>query len=320
MLSGIRSISRRSFLHTTMKVGYGACIPGSFLVNRFGEQEPVIDIHQHLHYHGRTDDDLLRHQANMGVTTSILLPAGSPVNRASTNFGASNGLEAQVSGNEEACAFAGKHPGKFLFGTAEVPDLSTAHRTIRKYLERGASLIGELKFAVDCDSRHMHKIYALAAAFNVPVLMHWQHGRFNFGFDRFHKILEKYPDVVFIGHAQTWWTGVDKNYSTPDNLYPTGAWVSGGITDRLLADYPNMYGDLSAGSGLNFFTRDEEQASMFINRHQHKLLFGSDCEDVSGMSPVCQGAETIRMIRKLAGSRMVERKLLYENAKALFRL
>ena len=32
------------------------------------------------------------------------------------------------------------------------------------------------------------------------------------------------------------------------------------ITDRLLSDYPNMYGDMSAGSGLNALLRDEEHA------------------------------------------------------------
>ncbi len=311
--------SRRKFLQTTAALGYGVCVSGFAAANSF-EEEPIIDIHQHLHYHGRSDDDLIRHQASMGVTTSILLPAGTPVNRASTNFGASNWLEAQVSGNEQAFGFSQKNPGRFLFGVSEVPDLDNAHKTIRGYLEKGACIIGELKFAVDCNSSYMHKIYELAAVFNVPVLMHWQFERFNFGFDRFHKILKKYPSVNFIGHAQTWWAQVDKNYTNPRNLYPEGPWTSGGITDRLLADYHNIYADMSAGSGLNFLTRDEAQAASFIERHQDKLMFGSDCEDVSGVSPSCGGAETIRRIRKLATGKKTERKLLYENAKRVFRL
>ena len=55
-----------------------------------------------------------------------------------------------------------------------------------------------------------------------------------------------------------------------------------GYTDRLLSDYPNMYGDLSAGSGLNALTRDEDFARDFLIRHRDRLLFGSDCNDRDG--------------------------------------
>src|SRR5438132_559531 len=39
--------------------------------------EPIIDIHQHTTYSGRSDDDLVAHQQTMGVTKTVLLPAGS---------------------------------------------------------------------------------------------------------------------------------------------------------------------------------------------------------------------------------------------------
>jgi hypothetical protein len=32
-------------------------------------------------------------------------------------------------------------------------------------------------------------------------------------------------------------------------MYPKTPVTPGGITDRLLSDYPNMFGDMSAGSG-----------------------------------------------------------------------
>ena len=90
-------------------------------------------------------------------------------------------------------------------------------------------------------------------------------------------------------------------------------------TDRLLTDYPNMYGDLSAGSGLNALNRDENFSRDFLERHQDKLLYGSDCNDVIGRGPGCQGAQTIAAVRRLAPSKSIERKLLYENAKKMFR-
>ena len=49
--------------------------------------DPIIDIHQHTHYHGRTDLQMLAHQRAMGITTTILLPAGRVIERPSTHSG-----------------------------------------------------------------------------------------------------------------------------------------------------------------------------------------------------------------------------------------
>jgi len=195
-----------------------------------------------------------------------------------------------------------------------------AVQEIEKYLKLGAPVIGELKFNVECDSPEMQKIYELAQAYEVPVIMHWQHKMFNWGFERFHKMLEKYPRVNFIGHAQTWWANIDKNHADQNILYPKTKVTPGGITDRLLQDYPNMYADMSAGSGLGALTRDEDHAREFLKRHQDKLIYGSDCPDIAGAGEACLGAQMIAAIRRLAPSKKIERKLLYENARTLFKV
>jgi predicted TIM-barrel fold metal-dependent hydrolase len=188
-------------------------------------------------------------------------------------------------------------------------------------LKLGAVIIGELKFGVECDSPEIQKIYQLAQVYEVPVIMHWQYKTYNYGFERFYKMLEKYPKVNFIGHAQTWWANIDKNHTDQAALYPTGPVTAGGITARYLSDYPNMYGDLSAGSGLNALKRDEGQARLFLEKYQDKLLFGSDCADHTGIANEgCTGAEDIAEVRKLSPSKTIERKLLYENAKKMFHL
>jgi predicted TIM-barrel fold metal-dependent hydrolase len=125
--------------------------------------------------------------------------------------------------------------------------------------------------------------------------------------------------VNFIGHAQTVWGNIDKNNTEQTNLYPKGPVTPGGLTDVMLAKYPNFYADMSAGSGLNAMTRDEEHARGFMDRHQDKLLYGSDCADSEGKGSTCSGAMMIAAIRRLAPSKAVERKLLYENSKRLFR-
>ena len=317
--------SRRKFIVKSSLAGLGL---GTVLKHSplFGgthtpeETEPIIDIHQHTDYSGRTDEQLITHQRAMGITTTILLPAGRPLSYGSTYYGVSNGLQAKTTGNEACQRIAKQYPKEFIAGANEVPDFPEAVTEIEKYLKLGAPIIGEQKFGIECDSAEMQKIYALAQEYQVPVLMHWQYGMYNRGFERFHKMLEKYPKVNFIGHAQTFWANIDKDHKDQNVLYPKTKVSQGGLTDRLLSDYPNMYGDVSAGSGLNSIMRDEDHARGFLERHQDKLLFGSDCSDSVGHGSSCQGSQTIAAIRRLSSSKKVERKILYENAKKLLRL
>ena len=123
----------------------------------------------------------------------------------------------------------------------------------------------------------------------------------------------------FIGHAQAWWGNIDKNHDPKQN-YPLGKVTPGGHTDRYLTEYANMFGDLSAGSGLNALLRDEDHTRAFLARHQNKLLYGSDCADALGRGPGCSGGRTLAAVRRLAANKAIERKLLYENSRKMFKL
>ena len=221
-----------------------------------------------------------------------------------------------------ALEFIDRGPAEVATADRRPPDtdLPEARAEMEKYFKLGARGIGEQKFGVDCDSVYIGQVAELAQDYGVPVLLHFQHEMYNLHIERFHKILEKFPKVNFIGHAQTWWANIDKNHADQTVLYPKGKVTPGGITDRLLSDYPNMFGDCSAGSGLNALTRDEEFTPAFLKRHQNKLVFGSDCEDAMGSGPKCQGAQIIAAIRRFAPGKAIERKILYENAKKLLKL
>ena len=315
----MNNLSRRGFLVSSLSAGAAALT--SVTSADDAPAEPIIDIHQHTNYRDRSSAQLIAHQRAMGVTQTILLPAGTSVKRPSTGDGIHNGLGGVgAGGNETVLTMSRQYPKEFFFGANEVTDLSEARTEIAKYLDLGAIIIGEQKFGLDCDSEASQALYALAAEYRVPILIHFQHGTYNLGFERFSKMLEKYPKTNFIGHAQTWWANIDKNHTDQKVLYPKGKVTAGGLTDRYLADYPNMFADMSAGSGLNALTRDEDHAREFLDRHQAKILFGSDCDDRVGAGPACQGSQTIAAIRKLAPNKAVERKIFYENAKKLFRM
>jgi uncharacterized protein len=270
--------------------------------------ERIIDIHQHTNYAGRSNAALIAHQRTMGIGRTVLLPAGSRY-----------GLDAHAGGNDSVLTLAREHPADFVFFANELPDIPETRPVLEKYLAAGAIGIGEQKFAVECDSPAMQRIAAIAREFKVPVLMHFQHGAYNTGIERFHKMLEKFPEVNFIGHAQTWWGNIDREHH-PEVMYPKTPVVPGGITDRLLADYPNIFGDLSAGSGLNSLTRDEDHARRFLARHQDKLMYGSDCDDTAGAGHACSGAQTLAALRRLTPDREALHKILYANASRILKI
>lgn len=294
-------LSRRAFITAAAATSCAHLLPPTTAA------EPIIDIHQHTHYWGRDDAGLILHQQNLGATKTVLLPGGS-----------FDGLEGYIYSNESCLALVKAHPNKFVFFANETTHAPTARATIEKYLKLGAIGIGEQKFRVESDSLHVQRIAELAQEYNVPVLLHFQYGKFNTQFANFHKILEKYPKVNFIAHAQTWWGNIDRQHDQSE-LYPKGPVTPGGLSDRWLRDYPNMFGDLSAGSGLNAFTRDEAHARGFFERHQDKLLYGSDCQDIDTKVKECCGSRMIELIRRLA-TPAVQRKLLYENAQRVLKL
>jgi len=295
-------MTRREFLFSTASASL------AFASGAQPAPEPVIDIHQHTDYSGRTDEQLIAHQRKMGVTHTILLPAGRFF-----------GLEASCSGNDRVMEVARKFPNEFSFFANEVPYLSDAADIIRTTLAAGAIGIGEQKFMLDADSRAIVMVAELAQEFGVPVLLHFQFGRYNMGYEHFPHILERFPKVTFIGHAQTFWANIDAA-ADQKVLYPKGPVKPGGLTDRFLREYPNFYGDLSAGSGLNAFTRDEDHARGFIERHQDKLMYGSDCNDAVGEGDKCSGAQMLAAVRRLSPSKEIERKLLFENARRVLKL
>ena len=244
----------------------------------------------------------------MGIDLTVLLPAGSRL-----------GLDARAGRNESVVSLVERFPAEFTYFANELPDIAETRAVLEKYLRGGAKGIGEQKFPVACDSQAMQLVYSIAREFDVPVLLHFQHDRYNTGIERFHAMVERFPTVNFIGHAQTWWGNIDRNHDQ-SVMYPKTPVEPGGITDRLLSEYPNVYGDLSAGSGLNSMLRDEDHARGFLARHQDRLLWASDCNDSVGKGTDCIGSKGLASVRRLAPDSDAIAKILAGNAARILKL
>jgi uncharacterized protein len=293
-------MKRRQFL--------AAAAAGAVVQPAFGDSPwggPVLDIHLHPRSGDATET---QHLEGTGCTRAVLLP----------------GLN-----SEEHCReVMAREPERYIRFTNADPASPDAVERLRAGLKGGAAGIGELKFAGALDAPEVLRIYELAADAGVPVLIHFQENSSFSGFDRLPAIVKRYPKTRFIGHANSWWANIS---SANDNKsgYPEGRIQPGGLTDRLLADYPNVFGDLSANSGRNALARDPDFSAAFLERHRAKLMFGSDCgcKDGHGAGQVqggalkgkCTAQETLALLKKLASPALF-RQIVYENGKQYYRL
>jgi len=247
----------------TVLVSLGAVVAASPLRAQEAPQwsSPVIDMHFHIR---RTPELNIAHQRGAGVTAANVL--------------------ARTDDAAAVTALQAQNPALFpsWFGSTDVakPD---AKQLLTQAVKSGAKGFGELKFPVAADGPEMRRVYDLAAELNVPVLIHFQEigqpaapGGYNTGIKRFAAILRANPKTKFIGHADAFWANISADYHEQE-AYPTGPIVPGGVSDKLLADYPNLFADTSANSANNALSRDPAFTTDFLKRHQDKLHFGSDC-------------------------------------------
>jgi predicted TIM-barrel fold metal-dependent hydrolase len=279
----------------------------------------VID----MHYHTRAAlGQNIAHQKGAGITAASLLTQYDLI-----------GTAAELRAQNPAM-----FPSWFVSDDITKPE---AQARLTAAVKSGAKGLGEIKFQVEADGPEMRRVYALAADLGVPVLIHFQESippggaSFNTGVKRFAAMLKAFPKTKFIGHANAFWANVSADFAEQAQ-YPTGPIVPGGITDKLLSDYPNLYGDLSANSANNALSRDAAFTADFLKRHQDKLHFGSDCSCLDGRGTTagrggananlpertrgkCLARENLRL---LAASTTPEifRKLVWTNAHRLIGL
>jgi predicted TIM-barrel fold metal-dependent hydrolase len=283
----------------------------------------MIDFHQHIGGHGRTVEHLLAHQDAHGVRQSVVLPIDRSL---STGDDRTGHMPTEI-----ALAAARQYPQRALPFCHVDPRHPDALDQVRRYREAGALGYGEHKLRLPCDLPAAMAIYRLCGALGLPVLLHFEYVNYNYNFEDFETVLRACPDTVFVGHAQAWWANVSAAVPHPSDSdftnYPTGPVVRGGLADRWLAGYPNLYADLSAGSGLGGITRDPGFARDFVNRHRLKLLWATDCPCRDGQGDLgngrtrdCFAARSLPVLRDLAADQDTYQDIVDRNARRLLKL
>ena len=306
-------MNRREFLETVAAAAVVPALGRQDPANEWGS--PVFDLHFHLRPQPAAN---IAHLNGAGVAKANLLTRGDAVDRVK--------------------ALHATAPGRFTwFSTYDVTQRD-AEEALTRAVKSGAQGFGEMKFHVAADGPELRRMYALAADLHVPILIHFQEvdhapneGTWATGFaNTFESVLKAYPRTTFIGHADAFWANVSADYHN-EAVYPPGAIKRGGVTDRWLGDYANLFGDLSAVSGHNAMARDPEFAADFLKRHQDKLLFGSDCSCSDGhgagysnpaaphMAGKCVARETLSVLKR-STSPAIFQKIVWGNVHRLLRI
>lgn len=266
--------NRRTFLATTAAATLSSSLlrPKSALGATPDEAPPnqrKIDCHLHINHFDRSIEDTIKHMDATGTQKAFVLPLetgeGGVLLRAETVLHAWH-----------------QYPDRVIpFCQTDIRRDDVLQR-VRAYHLLGCRGIGEQKEHLPLNDKRVEAIIALCDELNWPITIHFQDGAngYNQGLaEHLETYLKRYRQVRIIGHAQTWWANISADVPPPEKggLYPTGPVKPGGLLDRLMDKYPNLYADMSAGSGYNALSRDPDFTADFINRHPEQLLFGSDC-------------------------------------------
>ena len=306
-------INRREFLESLALAAAAPTFGLQSATNEWGS--PVFDLHFHLRPQPASN---LAHLDGAGVTKANLLTRGGAL--------------------EQVKAVQTAAPGRFTWYTSYDVTKPDAEQVLSQAVKNGAQGFGEMKFHVAADSPELRRMYALAAELRVPILIHFQEvdhtpneGTWSAGYAKtFATVLKEYSKTTFIGHADAFWANVSGDYHN-EAVYPTGPVKRGGVTDRWLGDFPNLFGDMSAVSGNTAMARDPAFTEDFLKRHQDKLIFGSDCScgdghgagynnpAAPGMAGKCVARETLGVLKRSA-SPAVFQKIVWGNAHKLLRI
>ena len=246
-----------------------------------------IDIHGHAYWkpqpmvNGRinfsTPEQVLKRYDELDIEKGCLLPLIGP--------------EVYIpESNEEILAMAARYPNRFipfcnidpraLTNSAEAPlgDL------LRYYQDLGCKGIGEVMPNLPFSDPLVRNLFKHVQDVGFPLIFDGSvavgrgYGLVDDpGMPQLEQSLRDFPNLTFLGHGPPFWAEIGQLEKPEDRAgYPKYPIKDEGAVPMLMRRYPNLWGDLSAGSGYNAFARDPEYAVTFLNEFQDRLCFGTD--------------------------------------------
>ncbi len=273
----------------------------------------IIDIHVHVGQvvHGRpglTPGQLVRQMDKWGVEKAVVLPIENP-EEVDYYVTTKEVLKACKRYPDRLIPFCGVDPRRRYPGSFDPRPI------LESYIELGCKGYGENLAGIPVDDPMNQAMYAACGELGLPVMMHFDRwiNRDAPGLKNFEKMLKRFPDTVFFAHGPQWWREISANEQDPAG-YPKGPVRRGGRVEKLLKKYPNLYGDLSAGSGYNALARDPSFAPGFLERCADKLCFGTDFLAPGQKCPIVEFMQSVDIPKR------AKDKIYYRNARKILKL
>ncbi len=286
----------------------------------------IIDAHNHPDWHGH---DLTRYLQNMdqhGISRTWLLSWECPRHEYSPHYDSLVPAPLLGSGTgpipfERCLSYVERAPERFVLGYCPDPRRPDACAALKAAHDiYGARVCGELKIRMMYDSPDALRMFRLAGELKMPVTLHLQYSFqqswkdqwsewWGGTIDTLERMLQACPETIFLGHAPGFWMHISNDGLYSKCNYPPANTkvVPGGRLPELLRKYPNLYCDISAGSGCRSLSRDPEFATAFLNEFADRILYARDYFDNQHQE----------FINSLDLSREVREKIYHINAEKL---
>lgn len=225
-----------------------------------------------------TPEQLLARYEPIGVEAAVLLPGVSPE------------CCYVPQSNQEILEVCQRHPGRFIpFCNVDPRAMTNSSDAplgdiLDFYRGQGCKGIGEVTANLPFLNPMVQNLFKHVERVGFPLTFHIAaqiggiYGLYDDpGLPQLDFSLARFPKLIFLGHSQTFWAEMGRLEKPGDRYgYPRYPISEEGVVPKLFRQYPNLYGDLSAGSGCNALKRDPDHAVKFLNEFQDRLLFGTD--------------------------------------------
>lgn len=251
----------------------------------------IIDVHNHPDWHGHNLEKFIKNMDDYNIDKTWLLSWESPADEYDPNIThciPDVGPRGPIS-FKRCVSYAERAPERFVLGYAPDPRRPQAIDMLKSAIDTfGVRVCGELKLRMMYDNPDALRMYRFCGEKGLPVTVHidydfdtgtryprssWWYGG---GIEALERAVTACPETIFLGHAPGFWAHISGDGKFDKEPYPAGKVVPGGKLIDMLRKYPNLYCDISAGSGRNAFMRDPEFAIKFILEFQDRLLYARD--------------------------------------------
>jgi len=254
----------------------------------------IIDAHNHPDWHGHDLSKFLANMAQYNIDKTWILSWECPEDEYSAFFRSKvpdldpNGPIAFA----RCLSYVERAPDKFVLGYAPDPRRPEAIDLLHAGIEiYGVRVCGEVKVRMMFDNPDALRMFRFCGEKGLPVIVHidYDMGKDNtyprpdywYGgsIEAFERAIAACPETNFLGHAPGFWAHISGDDLYKTVRYPKTEIVPGGKIPMMLREYPNLYCDISAGSGCFALQRDPEFTKDLLLEFQDRFLYARDYFD-----------------------------------------